>query len=143
MSNDFKNVHYKLKNNEEACNTFNDVEQILEKEKTYNAGKSWNKLEKSIKIVKLYSYADEYSKEKNLTPVQSSLLKSFLKNCLDKKRLECSKDITYSNVEDKIENIPRLNFNNKRFTLKKIDKKGVSSLAPKTKTIKKKDINKT
>lgn len=143
MANDFKNVHYALSNSKENCNAFHDVEDFLEKEQKQNTGRSWNKLEKSIKLNKLYAYAEEYVKEKNLNVLQSNLLKNFLKNCLDKKRLECGKDISYNNEEQKIENIPRLNFNNKRFTLKKTDKKVGSSLASKSRTVKNKDINKT
>lgn len=145
MTCDFKNVHFSISNSEETKSSVTDVEAFLEQEKSQNVNKAWNKLDKSIKINKLYEYADCYSKEKGISGVQTALLKSFLKNCLDKKRLESGKDIQFNVKDQKIEGIPRLNYANKRFTLRRNDKRITtsSSLGPKKKTIKNKDKNKT
>lgn len=145
MTSDFKNVHFNISNNEETISNVTDVEAFLEQEKSQNINKVWNKLDKSVKINKLYEYADFYAKEKSISGVQTALLKSFLKNCLDKKRLESGKDIQFNVKEQKIESVPRLNYANKRFTLRRNDKRITtsSSLGPKKKTIKNKDKNKT
>lgn len=141
MTSDFKNVHFNLSNTKESKSSLSNVDDFLEKEKNNSQNKQWSKMDKTIKITKLYEYADEYTKEKKLNNVQNALLKSFLKNCLDKKRLESGKDIQFNIKEQKVENIPRLNYANKRFTLRKNDKKSNtgSSLAPKKKTVKNKD----
>lgn len=145
MTSDFKNVHFSISNNEEKISSVTDVDAFLEQEKSQNTNKAWNKLDKSVKINKLYEYADSYAKEKGISCVQTALLKSFLKNCLDKKRLESGKDIQFNVKEQKIEGVPRLNYANKRFTLRRNDKRMTtsSSLGPKKKTIKNKDKNKT
>ena len=141
MTSDFKNVHFNLSNSQEKKELVQDVEAFLEQEKSTVQNKQWNKMDKSIKITKLYEYAEEYSKEKKLNNVQTTLLKSFLKNCLDKKRLESGKDIQFNVKEQKVDSIPRLNYANKRFTLRRNDKRAPSgsSLAPKKKTVKNKD----
>ena len=145
MTSDFKNVHFNISNNEETISNVTDVEAFLEQEKSQNINKVWNKLDKSVKINKLYEYADSYAKEKSISGIQTALLKSFLKNCLDKKRLESGKDIQFNVKEQKIESVPRLNYANKRFTLRRNDKRITtsSSLGPKKRTIKNKDKNKT
>ena len=139
----FKNVHFNLSNSQEKKELVQDVEAFLEQEKSTVQNKQWNKMDKSIKITKLYEYAEEYSKEK-IKQCTNYLIEEFLKNCLDKKRLESGKDIQFNVKEQKVDSIPRLNYANKRFTLRRNDKRAPSgsSLAPKKRRLKTRIINK-
>ena len=58
------------------------------------------------------------------------LLKTFFNNCLEKNKLNKSKDVVYNKDERTITSIPALHFNQvtKNFTLKILDTKRVSTL---------------
>ena len=119
-----------------------DVEQLddlLEKEKIRNKGDVWIKLDKSDRYQRLLEYADKHGKEQNLSSKDLKLLKTFFKSCLDKNKLNKSKDVVYNKEERVILSIPALHYNQvtKNFTLKILDNKRVStlkSLTPKKKT---------
>ena len=77
------------------------------------------------------------------------MLASFLKDCIDRKKLQRVKDVVYDKTNGSIKEIPALSYTkaNKHFTLKNIDKRvsTLKSLAPKKTqgTIKNKNKNKT
>jgi hypothetical protein len=141
MANQFKNNYQKEGELNDTCNNFEKVSAFLDKERQNDDKKPWGKLDKSVKLSKLHQYSQIYAEENNLNQMQIALLKAFLKGCLDKKRLESSKDIHYNKDKQVIENIPRLNYSNKRFTLKRLDKRETTSasLTPRKKTMKSKD----
>ena len=66
---------------------------------------------------------------------EGKLLKSYVKSCLDKKKLGQNKDIEYNIETRKITKIPNLHYNktSKTFTLKKLTKENQNS----TKKVKK------
>jgi hypothetical protein len=109
---------------------YNTIDQLLEREKQHNKTETWNKLDKSIKIQKLHQYAEKYGKEHNLPVKDIKLLKSFFNDCLEKNKLQKTKDINYDKDNRIIVNIPSLAFNNinHNFTLKLTDTKRVSTL---------------
>ena len=127
------------------CNTYgkikqvdiNDLDNILEKEKQRNKGEVWTKLDKPIKIQKLHEFAEKYGKEHNLSSKDLKLLKTFFKSCLDKNKLNKTKDVVYNKENRIINSIPALHFNqvSKNFTLKLMDKRvsTLKSLTPKRK----------
>ena len=131
------------------CNTdgkikqvdINDLDNILEKEKQRNKGEVWTKLDKPIKIQKLHEFAEKYGKEHNLSSKDLKLLKTFFRSCLDKNKLNKTKDVVYNKENRIINSIPALHFNqvSKNFTLKLMDKRvsTLKSLTPK-KRLKKK-----
>jgi hypothetical protein len=135
-----------------------NIDEMLEKE--YNRGTKeipWNKLDKIYKLEKLNSYADKLAIEHSLNKEEYKLLKQYLKQCLDRKQLQKTKDIVYDKLLGEIKSIPGLqikdnnsstNLNElsssidisntlKRFTLKNIDKKNMMN----TKTIKNSSSN--
>lgn len=120
----------------------NDIETFAEKSMT----KPWNKLEKMIKIMKLNEFADEYSIKNELNDVEKNELKKYLRDCLDKKRLNRVKDIQYDQEKNCILDIPSLSFhkrgNVRKFTLKQPDQKEgtLKNLAPSISSLKKKRI---
>ena len=127
------------------CNTngkikqvdINDLDNILEKEKQRNKGEVWTKLDKPIKIQKLHEFAEKYGKEHNLSSKDLKLLKTFFRSCLDKNKLNKTKDVVYNKENRIINSIPALHFNqvSKNFTLKLMDKRvsTLKSLTPKKK----------
>ena len=90
---------------------------------------------------------ENYKKEKELNDEEMSLLITFLKDCVDKKKIGRVKDVVYDKTLGLIKEIPILQYNKptKHFTLKNIDKRisTLKSLAPKKSiqgTIRKKNI---
>ena len=108
--------------------------------------KPWNKLEKMTKIHKLNDYVDTLTNGNKISKEIKSNMKKYLRQCLERKKLQRIKDVTYDSNEGKIIKIPGFNFNKTtfKFTLRRIDKKSKisSSLAPKTKKNKSKTKNK-
>jgi hypothetical protein len=107
-----------------------ELDALLEKEKIRNKGEVWIKLDKTIRRQKLEEYAEKYGKEHNMSSKDLKLLKTFFNNCLEKNKLNKSKDVVYNKDERTITSIPALHFNQvtKNFTLKILDTKRVSTL---------------
>jgi hypothetical protein len=136
---DLKNIKYKsmlLNNNNNNNNNYNNlsprdtndvnnINDFLEKEKQTHINELWNKLDKTIKMQKLRAFVDEFSKTNELSLKESKLLLSFLTTCLDQKKLTKAKDVIYDRVDGVIKSIPCLLFNNinRKFTLKRCEKK--------------------
>ena len=120
--------------------SYEQINELLQDEINNCDKKPWNKLEKSVKLNKLYAYADRHCNEHGMNQIQCAVLKSFLKGCLDKKRLDSGKEIQFNKDKQIVENIPRLNYSNKRFTLKKLDKNDASTLPIRKRTVKNKEV---
>jgi hypothetical protein len=139
---DLKNIKYKtmllhgapLKETTSASDLSN-LEKFLEDEKNNNQKEPWSKLDKTVKTKKMLSFAEEYCKEKELDETEGGLLIQFLKDCLDKKKLNRVKDVIYNKETGAIKEIPALFYNktSRHFTLKNIDKRvsTLKSLPPK------------
>jgi len=110
-----------------------NMENFLSKERKQNTKKPWSKLEKAVKLKKLTEFVKFYT-DKNKNKNKSEL-KQYLLQCLDRKKLQRTKDVIYDMDTGKIKQIPGLSFNKKRlkYTLKRVDKKGstLKCLAPK------------
>ena len=135
-SNNAINVPHTSKNS-----SIKNLNEFLEAEKARNKKESWSRLDKTIKLKKLYEWAELHCKEKKWSDTTLKLLKSYLKQCLDKKRIQKVKDVIYDKETGKITNIPNLQFINRKFTLKRSDRRQstLKSLGTgrKNKTIKK------
>jgi hypothetical protein len=154
---ELKNIKYKTMllngvslQETKSSNDLSNLDKFLENEKNNNVNEPWCKLNKTIKTKKLQDYVDTYKVENNLSNDESELLISFLKECIDRKKLQRVKDVLYDKDNGKIKEIPALHYvkSNKHFTLKNLDKRvsTLKSLAPKKTghgTIRKKDISKT
>ena len=108
----------------------NELDILLEKEKIRNKGDVWIKLDKTVRNQLLQEFADKYGKEHSMSSKDLKLLKTFFKTCLDKNKLNKSKDVVYNRDNRAIVSIPALHFNQvtKNFTLKILDNKRVSTL---------------
>jgi len=107
-----------------------NIDQLLEKEKQHNKTESWNKLDKTEKIQKLHTFAEKYGKDNAMALKDIKSLKQFFKDCLEKNKLQKTKDVYYDKETREIQSIPSLYFNqlNRNFTLKIMDAKRVSTL---------------
>jgi hypothetical protein len=118
---------------------YNAIDKLLENEKNQNKTESWNKLDKTVKIQKLHAFAEKYGKDHALPVKDTKTLKAFFVDCLEKGKLQKTKDVIYERDSREITSIPALYFNvaNRAFTLKIMDAKRVStlkSLTPKRNT---------
>ena len=149
---ELKNIKYKtmLLNGvplpeSKSSNDLSNLEKFLEKEKNNNINEPWCKLNKTIKTKKLQEFVTVYKEQNKLSDDESDILISFLKESLDRKKLQRVKDVLYDKDNGVIKDIPALCYikSNKHFTLKNIDKRisTLKSLAPKKGqgTIRKKD----
>ena len=114
-----------------------NIDDFLEKEKAANKDKPWSKLGKSSKIKKLNTFIVQYSQEQKLTKEDKTELRIYLLRCMERKKLQRVKDITYDSKTGIIKAIPGLSFDKvkRKFTLKRTDRKNSSlkGLAPKRK----------
>ncbi len=110
----------------------NEIDGILEKDKSKNKSESevWNKLDRSIKLQLLHSFAEKYGKINNYSVKEIKSMKIFFIDCLDKGRLSKVKEVNYNREKKEVESIPGLFLNptTKNFTLKNMDEKRVSTL---------------
>ena len=124
------------------CNSNNDIDSFLEKERTQNKENQWTKLDKSMKISKLTAFVESYSSENNFNEKDKTFLQDFLIYCLEQKKLTKTKDVVYDKITGTITSIPCLLYTptlNKKFTLKRCEKRPstLNSLAPKSKASRK------
>jgi hypothetical protein len=121
-----------------------NIDGFLEKEKKNNQNKPWSKLGKNQKIQKLTEYIKKITKKHNFTNEEHEILHEYLIKCIDRKKLQRVKDVSYDVKTGKIKSIPSLIFDKtkRKFTLKKTDKhkSSLRSLAVRSKT---KSVSKT
>lgn len=136
---ELKNIKYKtmlLNGNPmketKSSENLSSLDKFLEDEKVTNQNESWCKLNKTIKTKKLIEYADTY---KDIDDEEKSLLITFFKESLERKKLQRVKDVIYDKVNGQIKEIPALTYikASKHFTLKNMDKRvsTMKSLTPK------------
>ena len=152
---ELKNIKYKTMllngnpiHSTKSSDNISNLDKFLEDEKNNNVNEPWCKLNKTIKTKKLQEYVETYKKQNDLDEDECNLLITFLKECIDRKKLQRVKDVIYDKESGIIKEIPALCYTktNKHFTLKNIDKRvsTLKSLAPKKPghgTIRKKGVS--
>lgn len=129
-----------------SSNDLSSLDKFLENEKTNNMYEPWCKLNKTMKLKLLCDYVDIYKEEHELSSEETNTLIVFLKDCLDRKKLQRVKDVVYDKENGIVKDIPSLYYvkGSRHFTLKNTDKRvsTLKSLAPKKGqgTIRKKEI---
>jgi hypothetical protein len=116
----------------------NSLEEIDPMEEHTNL--AWNKLEKTFKLKKLYEYADSCAVEKALAPETVADLKKALRERVNRKQLQKTKDVCYNKEEGRVTAIAILHFHEGSFSFRNTDAVSpLLSLAPKNKnkTVKK------
>lgn len=118
-----------------SSNDLSNLDKFLENEKNTNSTEPWNKLDKTAKIKKLITFAENYKLKFLLSDTEYDKLIVFLKECLDRKKLQRVKDVIYDLETGEVKEIPALAFSkvNTHFTLKNVDKRvsTLKGLAPK------------
>ena len=101
-----------------------DLEAFLRKEQQTNmTNGSWSKLSRSLKIKKVSEYALAYKIEHNLTDDEGEKLRVFLKECINKNKIQKVKDISYDKNTGHVNKINILGYNGQtgKYTLKNSD----------------------
>lgn len=133
---ELKNIKYKTMlingvsiNETKSSQSLQKLDKFLEDEKNTNENEPWCKLNKTVKIKKIMDYIEKYKCDKNLTNEETDKLTSFLRDCLNRKKLQRIKDVLYDKEKGIVNDIPSLTYikSTKHFTLKNIDKR-VSTL---------------
>lgn len=151
---ELKNIKYKtmlLNGNPiketKSSNDMSNLDKFLENEKNNNSNEPWCKLNKTIKTKKFAEFVNNiYIKENQMTESEGEMLILFLRDAMDRKKLQRVKDVIYDKTTGVIKEIPALCYtkSTKHFTLKNIDKRlsTLKSLAPKKThgTIKNKNV---
>lgn len=108
-----------------SSNDLSNLNRFLEKEQQNNDSEPWCKLNKTVKMQKLYGFVEQYKTTNNLDDEESTLLLNFLKDSIDKKKLAKVKEVIYDKETGFIKQIPGLIYNksNKHFTIKNIEKR--------------------
>jgi hypothetical protein len=103
---------------------------------------AWNKLEKTFKLKKLFEFADVCGQEKALTVDTLAELKKALREKVNRKQLQKSKDVAYNKEEGKVTAISILHFSAEgNFFFRNTDAVSpLLSLAPKNKTVKRTSV---
>lgn len=116
------------------------IDELLATQQKHSDTELWNKIERSVKLKKLYSYAEIYGSNNSMDPKDIKSLKMFFTSSLNKGRLLKNKDVIYNSEKGIIENIPGLqyNTNTKNFTIRNIETKHVSTV----KSTQKRPVNK-
>ena len=139
---ELKNIKYKTMllsgsplQETKSANDLSNLDKFLENEKNNNKNEPWCKLDKTVKIKKLSLFVDQYKVDNNFSEEESQSLLLFLKDCIDRKKLQRVKDVVYDKSNGIVKEIPALTYvkANKHFTLKNIDKRvsTLKSLTPK------------
>jgi len=132
---ELKNINYKnmlltgvQQTDTRKTNMISNIENIdlfLDKESKMNKTEPWNKLDKTEKIKQLDHYVDSIVEIHSLSQEETAALKSYLIASLDKKKLQCVKEVQYDKITGKIKAIPILVYNSvtRKFTLKRSEKR--------------------
>lgn len=88
--------------------TTTNIDDFLDKEKTIDDKKPWNKLNKMQKLQKLSLYVKDIQKKHDMSSEQTQELKTYLKKAIDHKKLTRIKDVEYDVDKAIITNIPSL-----------------------------------
>ena len=142
---ELKNIKYQtmlINNNTSSLNTkenINDIEDFLFKEIQLNKKLPWSKLDQGLKLEHIRNFVKDYTSKNKLSENKEKILLKFLNSCMERKKLQRVKDVTYDISSGKIICIPNLLFNKitNKFILKKKEKTGsstLSCLAPKPKS---------
>jgi hypothetical protein len=114
------------------------IEDIMRMDDNNMKNLPWNKLDRYLKLNKIYDFVIEYQIQHKLSDEDTSQLKELLKEKINKKLLHKSKDVVYDTVLNKITSIPSLIIQNGKFKIHCTDAVSpLHSLTPKNKTVKK------
>ena len=83
------------------------LEDIVEMDNKKNEHLPWNKLNKSLKLKRIMDYASMLKEKDQLDDEKTTQLKQMLKDKLERKCLQRTKDVVYNKEEERIEFLVR------------------------------------
>ena len=114
------------------------IDDIMRMDNNNMQNLPWNKLDRYLKLNKIYDFVTEYGIKEKLSDECTLQLKELLKEKINKKLLHKSKDVIYDIELNKITSIPSLINQNGKFKIHCTDAVSpLHSLTPKNKTVKK------
>jgi len=100
----------------------NEISMLLDQEIKLNKKETWNKLDKTMKLKRLNEYAGVFCKKNNIDDeIKIKKLKEFLKQKLNQRRFNTTKEVVYDMEKSIIINIPNLIYVNNIFILERHD----------------------
>jgi hypothetical protein len=86
------------------------MDKLLASEKERNIKDQWRKLDKETKFAKIDAFIDAVlvCKQNRVAPEHADTLRAFLYDCIDKKKLNRSKELVYSKKLGAVTSIPAL-----------------------------------
>jgi hypothetical protein len=109
-----------------------ELDKLLDQEKLHNNSDVWNKLNKTIKLQKLNLFSETYGNKNKYSEKEILKLKQFFSDCLEKKKLQKNKDVSYDREKGIVTEVPGLHYQphlTHTFTLRVLDQtKHVSTL---------------
>lgn len=104
-----------------------DIDALLENEHQNNKKDSWNKLNKTTKLIKLLSFAEKYGNTHHFSEEEIISMQEFLTDSLETKKFQKTKDVVYDKIANEITEIPGLVMHQNKISLR-LDGKRVSTL---------------
>ena len=104
-------------------NSYDNLQNFLEKEKNNNTKETWSKLNKSIKYKKITEYVETYKQENGLTEAETNKLIELIKSHMSRGKLVKTKEVNYDKNKGIIKDMPCLFFNKstRHFTIKNME----------------------
>lgn len=117
-----------------AKNSYDNLQQFLEKERTNNNKENWSKLNRTVKHKKIVEFVDNYTILNSLNEEEHDRLLELLKQNIIKGKLTRNKEVNYDKTKGVIKDMPGLVFNKstRHFTLKNLDAQKHSTTIKKT-----------
>ena len=111
------------------------LDQLISNDEEKNKISPWNNLDKSIKLKKIMEFITSFSEHNALPDEKTNELKIMLRDKIQRKQLQKTKDVIYDINSGKIKHIPALSYVDGQIHFKIIDRASpLNSLAPKNKT---------
>lgn len=132
---ELKNIQYKsmlldpngFKNKDGMKSNVKTIEEVIQQQDTDDVFlKPWSKLDKVSRLKKLKEYVGTLVEKGEITASDTKGLYTYLKQCLERKKLQRIKDVNYDKDKGVITEIPGLQITlteKRKFTLKNSDKK--------------------
>ncbi len=118
-------------NNQDYITGIDDLNKMLDLNRQNSHKEPWNKLDKGTRMKKLKEYAQHFGEEHKKTAKEVKQLYTFFVQCVEKNRLNRTKDVVYDRKTMKITDIPGLFFKtgSQTYTLKSLETNRVSALS--------------
>lgn len=113
----------------------NSIDELFASQTPASELEPWSKIERSMKLRKLFQYAEKYGMETSMNPKDVKSLKTFFTSSLNKGRLLKIKEVVYNIDKGVIDTVPGLqyNTNTNNFTIRNVETKHVSTVKIKQK----------